>query len=116
MLKVGMHVFFILCVVLLLVNLIAFTLYGTASEPITFTSFLDKLDKAPQIELTINDIADSMSINADWGVFDWFKDVVNFLSSALSVIVWLCTILINLITIIGYIGYLFGLSAFSSFI
>lgn len=116
MLKIGMHVFFILCIVLLLVNLVAYTLYGTASEPITFSAFLDKLDEAPQIKLSVNDIADSMKITDDWGAFNFFRNFVNVLSDALAVIVWLCTVLINLITIIGYLGYLFGLSAVSSFI
>lgn len=116
MLKIGMHVFFIFCIVLLLVNLVAFVLFETASEPITFSALLDKVEEAPKIDLSIEEIESFTKITADWKDFNALRDLINAITGAISVLIWLCTLLINLISIIVYLAYVFGLSSFSSYI
>lgn len=116
MLRVFTKVGFILLMFLLIINVFAFVLFGTASQPITFTALLDQMKNAPTVDITIGAISDEIKITTDWGVFNGLRDFINIFVYLLAFIIWCGTILYNVAVGIGYFIYLLGLQGFSAFI
>lgn len=118
MLRVGLKILLIAFIFLLIVNMVAYVAFGTASEPITFTTLLQQIDKAPQIELSMDDSINIFKINksSDFKTVQFLIDLINALGSVIGFVVWIVTLLINLVAIVGYFMYLIGVQGFSAYI
>lgn len=116
MTRIFLRIAFIFLICLLIVNVFAYVLFETSDHIITFSEFLDRIDEAPQIDLSLSDSVEVFQITDDWGAFEFFKTIINALGSVLGLLVWLGSLLVNLVSIIGYLLYLFGVASFSSFV
>lgn len=116
MLNVFGKVAFIFLIILLIVNIFAYVLFETSDHVITFTEFLDRVDEAPTIDLSLSGSVEIFSISGDWGSFDGFRVIINALGSVVGLVVWIGSLLINLVSIIGYLVYLMGIASFSAFV
>lgn len=97
---------------LVVVILLAFILrYGQYADKIatgeispgsilpTFSEFLDILSNSPTISPNFNIIP---TILGDWGVFNWFRDFVNGLTTIIDFVLWLVQ---NLFLVLEYMFY-----------
>lgn len=116
MLQVLTRILFIFCIILLIINVFAFVLFQTAEEPVTFTALLTKLEKAPTINLSLQDSVEIFNIQNDWGAFDFFRTIINALGAVIGLAVWISTLAINLVIFIGYALYLLGIQSFSAYV
>lgn len=116
MLQVLTRILLIFCIFLLVVNVFAYVLFSTSDEPITFSSLLNKLDKAPIIELSLQDSVQIFQITDDWGLLNGIRDFINALGAVVGLAVWISTLVINLVIFVGYALYVLGLQSFSAYV
>ena len=90
------NILFLVFSVLFIISLVR-TMSG---EPaLTFAGFLENLSSAPQI--TISGFID-LTIVGDWGFFEFFRSFLNFFTSALSLLIYIASNLINLLMLVGW--------------
>lgn len=97
---------FVLAVIMML-----FRLFLNPNAPIfTFDYFLDYF-KNHVISIDMSWLTNlSTGITADWGLFNWFKDFLNFIWKPISFVVWFSLGIVQLLLyIFSLIGYFFGL-------
>lgn len=112
------NILFIAFVLLLIINVFAYEVLGSATSPVTFENLLNELSNAPTLNLQLSDVVEAMKITYT-GNIDIVSSLVDLLNSLVSVIgflVWIVTLGIDLVSYIGYAAYLLGLSAFSAWI
>ena len=93
--------------------LVSFVWRATGSDNIfTFSSFLETLSNVPQIPTNWIKSFVSNTIQADWAVFNFFRDFLNrFIMPLLGVISFLCVGVAQLVTYaIWVVGLLFGIT------
>jgi len=112
--NVFLRVCFILCLILLIINVFAFVLFNTSDHVITFSEFLDRLEEAPGDYPDLNSTIHDFNITEDWGVLNGLRDFLNIFADVFGFIVWIGAIFTKLIIDIGYLLYLLGLSSFSA--
>ena len=61
--KTALGIFFIIFVILLVINVFAFKIFESASQPITFENLLTELSHAPQIDMTLADTMEEFKVN-----------------------------------------------------
>lgn len=98
----GVHLLLCAIVGIALFLLLFSTLTGVGSGWISFESFLEKLDNSnniPQIPTGwLLDI--SKGITDDWGLFNWFRNFINFIWQPISLMLYVSIGIINLVPLI----------------
>lgn len=114
--SIVLRVCFIFVIALLVINVFAFEIFGTTDTSITMDDFIIQLENAPTYnDISINSFVDDLTITADWGVFNGFRDFLNLFSKVLSFIAWFGIMLYNIVVYLGYFLYLLGAQAFSAY-
>ena len=90
-------VFNILFLVFSILFIISLIRTMTGAPVLTFAGFLESLTTVPQINLA--SFID-LTIVGDWGIFEFFRSFLNFFTSALSLLIYTATQLINLLMLI----------------
>ena len=104
---------FALTVCLLIMNVFALFVFDTSSTKVSLTTFIDKLQDMPNlINLNINDIKSKLTINGDWGAFNFLLTGINGVTSVISVLIFFCTSIVNVIYQVIYLLYVMGVSSF----
>lgn len=76
------------------------------SSTLTFESFINFISTAPQISPSFAVIP---KFTADIGIFQFFADFINYLSTILNILVFLFKNLLNLITyVVWFFGWVFS--------
>lgn len=116
--KTALGIFFIIFVILLVINVFAFKIFESASQPITFENLLTELSHAPQIDMTLADTMEEFKVNYN-GSNDFIQALVNVFNAIQSVfafIAWLGIVIINIVSYIVYFLYLLGVQGVSAWI
>ena len=120
MLKMCFSILSILLIFLLIVNLFVFTFndetdWGDNSF-VGFDTILTEFQNCPKIDVNLPVIMEKLTITDDWGMFNWFKTFVNFISGIIALFAWITVIATNLVIAVGYFIYLLGLSGYQNII
>ncbi|HBP44123.1 MAG TPA: hypothetical protein DD621_05640 [Clostridiales bacterium] len=87
-------------IIFLLLLVISFVRLLFNSSLVTFTGFLDFLTTCPTITIPTS-FYNSLSLaGIDWGIFNWFRNFLNFFTSSFSFIIFIITNLINALSIV----------------
>lgn len=96
---------FSIVLLLVLVTSLIMKLQGN-SGTLTFESFINFLSTAPQISPSFAVIP---KFTADIGIFQFFADFINYLSTIVNILVFLFKNLLNLVTyVVWFFGWVFS--------
>lgn len=100
----GSHSFNIFSIILILLIGIALIriLYSGSADTISFGSLLDILRDVPQVSANVKNFVMQIGINEPWLILDGFRVFLNGLLEFWSILIWLCSSIIDVIIFIGY--------------
>lgn len=76
-------------------------------EPIYFSSFLEGLANAPSTTFALS--MPKLYIDADWGIFEFFRNLLNSFGSIIQLLLFIVNGLVNLVSYLLYfVGFFFG--------
>lgn len=92
--------FSIFCIIFTTLFLIAFVRFSLNAEPLTFSSLLLSLESAPLIDFS--DVLNFFQIGGNWGLLDFFRDLLNSFGGLLGVLSFIVLNLFNLLLFVLY--------------
>ena len=101
MAKVFKNLFLYIIIALLIIILIR-TILGI-TEPFNLDSFLQILSSSPTIEFNTS----ITSITGDWGIFEFFKNLLNNTIDIINFLINAVNMLVNFLIFVGYFLYNF---------
>lgn len=101
-------------IVLFILMLAVFSRFMFSNQDFVMPTLEGFLDMLGNFRVISNEflfgIKDTLQIVADWGIFNGFRDILNFLGSVISFVVWIVSGLVNVVSFsLAFIGWIFGL-------
>lgn len=97
----GASLFSTLLLILIGVAMIRVLYYGSV-DTVSIGSFLDMLSNAPQVSTKIKVFVQSIEITGPWIILDEFRIVLNSFIDVFSILIWLCSSIVDVIVFITY--------------
>lgn len=97
----GLSIFSLILVVLIGVTLIR-VLYNGSGDIVSFGSLLDVLRDCPQVSTGVRGFVQQLQLPGPWVVLDGIRTFINFNLSAISIIAWLATSLLDVCLLISH--------------
>lgn len=97
----GGNILSILIIILIGVSMIRILYYGSL-DTVSIGSFLDILSDAPQVSTKIKTFVQSIAIPGPWLVLDEFRIVLNSFIDVFSILIWICSSIVDVIIFITY--------------
>ncbi|MBE5757329.1 MAG: hypothetical protein E7345_00145 [Clostridiales bacterium] len=97
----GFNVFNLIFLILISVSLIRI-LRGNSDDIVSFGSLLDLLQDAPVISDGVGTFVERLNITADWGIFNFLRNLFNDILGLWSILIWMGSSLVDVIVYIYY--------------
>lgn len=97
----GVNIFSIIIIILISVTLIRF-LYNGSQDLVSFSGLLEVLRDAPQVSDNVKNFVMQIGFPEPWSILDGFRIFLNNLLSFWSILIWLCSSLVDVVLFLIY--------------